>query len=168
MTDSIPAADGSQPSRGRRRPGRLTLALVGSALGIAATLGLVACGSSSEHAAKGDQEQGPGGHRADGARGVGGTITTEGSGSWMITKRDGRTETVTISPTTEFGTKAKSETAAQFAVGDQIMVQGQESNGTITATRILHARDHTKPDATQPNSANGTPPASPSATPPTK
>ncbi|MEC3913401.1 DUF5666 domain-containing protein [Nocardia sp. CDC160] len=156
MTDSIPAADGSQPPRGRRRPGRLTLALVGSALGIAATLGLVACGSSSEHTAKGGQEQGPGGHR-DGARGVGGTITTEGSGSWMITKRDGSTETVTISPTTEFGTKAKSETAAQFAVGDQIMVQGQESNGTITATRILHARDH----GTPPGSATATPPATP-------
>ncbi|MVU79063.1 hypothetical protein GPX89_17640 [Nocardia sp. ET3-3] len=168
MTDSIPAADGSRTPRGRRRPGRVTLAIAGSAVAVAATLGLAACGSPSDHAAKGgSQEQGPGGH-GGGGRGIGGKITTEGSGSWMITKQDGSTETVTISPTTEFGTKSKSETAAQFAVGDQVMVQGHESNGTIAATRIIHARARGNPDGTPSSSGNGAPPTSSSATPPTK
>ncbi|MFE3796684.1 DUF5666 domain-containing protein [Nocardia tengchongensis] len=135
--------------------------------------GLAACGSSDHNASGGDQHQGQGGRHGDGqggpgGRGVGGKITTEGAGSWQITKQDGSTETVAISATTEFGSKAKSETAAQFAVGDQIMVQGQETDGTIAATRILHARDHGTPNGTPPSSPAGTPPASPSSTPPTK
>ncbi|GAB2561553.1 hypothetical protein GCM10027167_80830 [Nocardia heshunensis] len=125
---------------------------------LAATLGLAACGSSDHSSQGGNQQQGPGDHKGagGGGRGVGGKITSEGSGSWMITKQDGSTETVTISPTTEFGSKKQSETAAQFAVGDQIMVQGQESNGSIAATRIIHARER----------GNGTPSGTPGATPP--
>ncbi|WP_433564528.1 DUF5666 domain-containing protein [Nocardia sp. CA-151230] len=169
MTDSIPAADSSHPLPGRRRPGRVALAVAGAALALAATLSLAACGSSDHNSAGGgNQQQGPGGHHGDGqsGRGVGGKITSEDSGSWVITKQDGSTENVTISSTTEFGTRAKSETAAQFAVGDQIMVQGQESNGTIAATRIAHAREHADMNGTPPNSPGATPPATPGATPP--
>ncbi|MFJ9362948.1 DUF5666 domain-containing protein [Nocardia sp. NPDC101769] len=172
MTDSIPAADSSHPVPGRRRPGRVTISVAGAALALAAALGLAACGSSDHNSAGGgNQQQGPDGHHGDGqdgqgGRGVGGKITSENSGSWMITKQDGSTETVTISPSTEFGTKAKSETAAQFAVGDQIVVRGQESNGTIAATRISHAREHANMNGTPPNSPGATPPASPGGTPP--
>ncbi|MFE3756841.1 DUF5666 domain-containing protein [Nocardia tengchongensis] len=173
MTDSLSAATPSHPAPGRRRPGRRARVVAAAALALAATLGLAACGSSDHNASGGDQHQGQGGRHGDGqggpgGRGVGGKITTEGAGSWQITKQDGSTETVAISATTEFGSKAKSETAAQFAVGDQIMVQGQETDGTIAATRIMHARDHTAPNGTPPSSPAGTPPASPSSTPPTK
>ncbi|MFE3188825.1 DUF5666 domain-containing protein [Nocardia sp. NPDC059240] len=165
MTDSTHAADSSEPLSGRRRPGLLLRTVAGVTLALTATLGLAACGSSSDHSSGGNQEQGPGDHKGagGGGRGVGGKITTEGSGSWMITKQDGSTETVTISPTTEFGSKSKSETAAQFAVGDQIMVQGQESNGSIAATRIIHARERGNgtPGATPPSSGSAAPSATP-------
>ncbi|MFE3222423.1 hypothetical protein [Nocardia sp. NPDC059228] len=172
MTDSIPAADSSHSLPGRRRHGRVTLSVAGAALALAATLGLAACGSSDHNSAgDGNQQQEPGGRHGDGqggqgGRGVGGKITSEGSGSWVITKQDGSTETVNISSTTEFGTRAKSETAAQFAVGDQIMVQGQESDGAIAATRIAHAREQANMNGTPPNSPGATPPAAPGGTPP--
>ncbi|MGW4244811.1 DUF5666 domain-containing protein [Nocardia sp. NPDC004722] len=162
MTSSTHATGGSEPLSGRRRHGKLVRTVAGVALALTATLGLAACGSSDHSSQAGNHEQGPG-DRKGGGRGVGGKIASEGSGSWVITKQDGSSETVAISATTEFGSKAKSETAAQFVVGDQVMVQGQESNGTIAATRIIHARERGNgtPGATPPSSGSAAPSATP-------
>jgi hypothetical protein len=83
---------------------------------------------------------------------VSGTIASENAGSWTITKRDGSTETVTITPSTQFGTKNHPQTQTDFTVGEIIRVEGQASGNTVTATRITQAREHSQ----QP-SATGTP-----------
>lgn len=175
MTFSTASETPSAPSPKRRGPARSTVAAVGAAaLALAATLGLAACGSSnssSAPSASASPQAGPGHHTGGegaGMHGVAGKITTEGAGSWMITKKDGSNETVTISSTTEFGSKKQTETAAQFAVGDEIMVVGDESNGTITATRISHAHERNGGASGAPASPSGTAPTSQAAPAPTK
>ncbi|MFI1915525.1 DUF5666 domain-containing protein [Nocardia sp. NPDC020380] len=169
MTNSTPAEQEPAPRHSRRR--RINLALGAVTLAVAGVVGLAACssnsGTSSAPASSQSQSQtpqpgSPGGHRGP-RGGAFGTIKTEGSGSWLITKQDGSSETVTINAQTQFGTKEKQETAAQFAVGDKIRVEGQEANGTITATRIEHARERMNPSGNPSANPSGAP--APSATP---
>jgi hypothetical protein len=56
-----------------------------------------------------------------------------------VTSARGTTVVVAVTPATAFGTKARPMTAKDFAVGDQIVVQGARSKGTVTATRIAKA-----------------------------
>lgn len=68
-----------------------------------------------------------------------GTIASESADSWTLTARDGTTTTVTITPTTTFGTAKTPEQESQFAVGDRVIVRGTSANGTVTATSIAEA-----------------------------
>ncbi|MFJ4658598.1 DUF5666 domain-containing protein [Nocardia sp. NPDC088792] len=170
MTNSTPAEQEPAPRHSRRR--RINLALGAVTLAVAGVVGLAACSSnggtssstptSSQAQSQTPQPGSPGGH--GGPRGGAfGTIKTEGSGSWLIIKQDGSSETVTINAQTQFGTKEKQETATQFAVGDKVRVEGQEANGTITATRIEHARERMNPSGSPSANPSGAP--APSATP---
>jgi hypothetical protein len=125
--------------------------VLGAGIAIVAAAGLTACGSSghssSAPAASASTTASSAANAPSGmARGHGvfGKIATENPGTWTITKRDGSTETVTITPTTVFGSKQQPETQSQFAVGDPVMIRGQVSGDTITATRISqpHARSN--------------------------
>jgi len=126
---------------------------------IAVTAGLTACGSTGNPSpaaapatsASSQTQSASGAHRGNATFG---SITAENAGTWTITKRDGSTATVTITPSTTFGSKRSPATQSQFTVGDSVMIRGQVSGDTITATRISQARAHTN-DATP--SATSTP-----------
>ena len=119
---------------------------------IAAVAGLAACGSNSTPAASNSAATGSAsssaapqagqswsGHHGNG---VFGTIASENGNTWTITKRDGTTDTVTITSTTTFGSTKHPVTQSQLVVGDAVMVHGQVSGDTITATRISQGHHH--------------------------
>ena len=88
------------------------------------------------------------GHRMRG-HGVAGTITAESGNTWTITGVNGAATTVTITPTTKFGSVKSPEQANQFAVGDAVVVRGTSSNGVVTASAIQTRRSGTT-TATEP------------------
>jgi hypothetical protein len=123
-----------------RRTGATAATVI--ALGAAALM-LSGCSSSSNTpsgtpSAAAPAAPGAGHHR----HGVRGTVSAENPTSWTITTAKNKTVTVTITPTTQFGTKKAPATAATFPVGSQIMVMGQRSGDTVTATRIRAAGQH--------------------------
>ncbi|MET9487722.1 DUF5666 domain-containing protein [Nocardia sp. NPDC006630] len=148
MTHSTPSGSPAEPVNQPRNGRRKTLIVGGAGLAIIGAVTLTACGSSGSNSAapapssSTSSTKTPGGHRGDG---IAGAIATENASTWTVTKRDGGTETVTITPTTVFGNKMKPETQQQFAVGDQVMIEGQVSGDTITATHIAAARTRTNP-----------------------
>ncbi|MBY8858182.1 hypothetical protein K7711_17000 [Nocardia sp. CA2R105] len=84
--------------------------------------------------------------------GVMGTIASENADTWTLTKKDGTTETVTITPQTMFGSKKDPAQKSQFTVGENIVVRGKESGTTITATAIMQAK--ARPAATTPSASS--------------
>jgi len=94
---------------------------------------------------------------ADKLRGIRGRITAEGASTWTLVTPRGRAVTVTLTPTTTFGTAASPSSAAQFAVGDTIAVRGTSTGATITAVRIAVPRTPSSPPTTNP----GTTPSAP-------
>ncbi|MGH9122413.1 MAG: hypothetical protein ACRDYC_10800 [Acidimicrobiales bacterium] len=67
-----------------------------------------------------------------------GTIATENGDTWTITNPAGKTITVTVTGTTQFGTKAHPEQESQFAVGSKVLVVGKRTSATdITARAML-------------------------------
>ncbi|MBF6062137.1 hypothetical protein IU500_09245 [Nocardia terpenica] len=158
MTDSIPL---STPDHTTGAPAgtpwkhhRTALAIGAAGLAVAATLGLAACSStggsgsstpSTSSAASGTTSKQPGGARHEGAAG---TIASITPGSWTLTKRDGGTETVTITPSTQFGSNQHPATQSQFTVGEAVRVEGQVEGATITATRIEQAQNRSQPGTT--------------------
>ncbi|MQY20264.1 hypothetical protein NRB20_33650 [Nocardia sp. RB20] len=87
--------------------------------------------------------------------GVMGTIASENADTWTLTKKDGSTETVTITPQTTFGSKKNPAQKSQFTVGEKVVVRGKESGTTITATAIMAAK--AKPSTTPSASTAPTP-----------
>lgn len=85
------------------------------------------------------------------------TIVSEGSTSWTVRTRQGKTVTITITPQTQFGTKKAPASRTQFTVGKQIAVIGQQSGTGITATRIRVPQQQKAPAG-----APATPSSSPS------
>ncbi|MFF3573208.1 hypothetical protein [Nocardia jiangxiensis] len=81
--------------------------------------------------------------------GVMGTIASENADTWTLTKKDGTTETVTITPQTTFGSKKDPAQKSQFTVGENVVVRGKESGTTITATAIMQAK--ARPATTTPS-----------------
>jgi ABC-type Fe3+-hydroxamate transport system substrate-binding protein len=156
MTNSTPTGAPKQSSRRRT----ITLTVGATGLAVAAVAGVSACGSSnstssapaSSSAAAPSSSAKPGGHHGNA---VFGTIASESPNSWTITKKDGSTVTVTITPQTVFGTKKNPEQATQFTVGELVAVRGQVSGTTITATEISQPK--MRPGMTPP--AGVTPPA---------
>lgn len=100
---------------------------------------------------------GPGGAGGPGGMaGTRGVVQSVGDGTLTITSREGSTVTVTTSSSTEI-TIAETGTVADLQVGDQIMVMGTESDGTITATKI---REGGRPGGPPPGSSSGSRPPS--------
>ncbi|MFI5780907.1 DUF5666 domain-containing protein [Nocardia sp. NPDC051570] len=148
MTHSTPSGSRSGSaahSRARRRK----ILLIGTAGGVVLAAMLTACGSSGNSSSAPTSSAGPtssapasaapGSHRG---HAVFGTIAAENGNTWTITTREGGTETVTITSSTTFGSKNQPETQSQFAVGNQVMIDGQASGTSITATRISQPRNH--------------------------
>jgi hypothetical protein len=72
-----------------------------------------------------------------------GQITAETGSSWTVVNPKGRSFTVTISPTTKFGTSAVPATESQFTVGSSVMVRGVHSGNAVTAVRVQVPRSPT-------------------------
>ncbi|MCU1641794.1 MAG: hypothetical protein JWN03_2069 [Nocardia sp.] len=148
MTNSTPSGSPAEPAQ-QPRKGRRKAVLIGAVgLSIIGAVTLTACGSSGSNSSAPAPASSTTSGKPPGMRhgeGISGAIATENAGTWTVTKREGGTETVTITPTTVFGNKLKPETQQQFAVGDQVMIEGQISGDTITATHISQARTRTNP-----------------------
>jgi hypothetical protein len=81
-----------------------------------------------------------GGKSATGRLAFRATIQSMGSDSWTILTKKGKTVTVAIGSTTQYGTKRMTATATSFAVGDNVViVASRGTDGKPTATRIVAA-----------------------------
>jgi hypothetical protein len=68
------------------------------------------------------------------------TIQSMDGDSWTILTKKGKTVTVAVDATTQFGTRKTAETAGSFAVGDNVViVASRGSDGTPIATRVVEA-----------------------------
>lgn len=81
----------------------------------------------------------PGGGQFPGANGASaftrGTVASVGNGTFTVTSTDGTAVTVTTSSSTTVNV-TRTASVSDLKVGDQVVVQGKRSNGTITATNI--------------------------------
>ncbi|WP_225724616.1 MULTISPECIES: DUF5666 domain-containing protein [unclassified Nocardia] len=130
---------------------RLLRTVATTAMAIAAAFVMASCDSHDNSGSAPSGQPKPSRH---GGNAVVGKIAAENAGSWTVTKRDGGTETVTITSGTVFGNEKNPETQAQFAVGDSVAIQGQESGDTITATHITKSHERTAPSGTPTQSPN--------------
>ena len=68
------------------------------------------------------------------------TIQSMDGASWTILAKNGKTVTVTIDSTTQFGTKKMTATAGDFAVGDNVIIVATRGAQDVPiATRIVKA-----------------------------
>ncbi len=118
----------------RRAPWRRRGSQVAALGGVAVVAALVA-GCSASPAAPAAAPSAAA-HPGAGARGVRGTIKAENGSTWIVDARNGKQYTVTLSPSTQYGTKAAPASAAQFPVGAQVTVTGSVSGTTVTAARV--------------------------------
>lgn len=81
----------------------------------------------------------PGGGQFPGANGTTaftrGTVASVGNGTFTVTAVDGTAVTVTTSSSTTVSV-TKTASVSDLKVGDEVVVRGKRSNGTITATNI--------------------------------
>ncbi len=68
---------------------------------------------------------------------VRGTITSISGSTWTIGTQRGASLTVLVTSNTVFGTPNQSESASDFAVGQEVIVLGSRSGATLTAVRVL-------------------------------
>ena len=73
------------------------------------------------------------------AKALRGDVTAESGSTWSVQTRAGKAVTVLITADTSFGTKKQPLTAAQIPAGTTVIITGSQSNGAITATRIVAA-----------------------------
>jgi len=101
----------------------------------------------------GQQGGGPGGGTKQGQVLVRGTIASLSGDTWTIDRQGGSSVDVTVNSSTKFGTPGQSASKSDFAEGDEVVILGTRSDGTVTATRVL------KLDAfpSRPPSTPGTP-----------
>ncbi|MBW8872288.1 MAG: hypothetical protein JF618_09040 [Leifsonia sp.] len=66
-----------------------------------------------------------------------GTIASMSGDTWTIDRQSGASVTVTIDSSTAFGMPGQSASKDDFAKGDEVVVLGKRSDGSLTATRIL-------------------------------
>ncbi len=81
---------------------------------------------------------------------VRGTITSISGDSWTIDTQRGVSITVQLTSSTEFGTPNQSQSASDFAVGDEVIVLGSRSGDTVTAIRVLGLSSFKQPLPTTP------------------
>lgn len=89
--------------------------------------------------------------------GVRGRVSAENGDTWTVTTVKGRAVTVTLTPSTRFGTAAAPATEAQFTVGSPVTVIGTRSGDTLTATRVftpVHPLPGTSPSTTSPSTTS--------------
>lgn len=73
----------------------------------------------------------------NGPRPLFGRITSMSAGTIVLTRQDGQTVTVKLTDQTEFRKEREKATAADFKVGDMVMVRGDENaDHTVTAKLI--------------------------------
>jgi hypothetical protein len=69
------------------------------------------------------------------------TIQSITGDNWTILTKKGKTVTVAVDTTTQFGTKKMTATSGSFAVGDSVIIVATKgATGTPTATRVVAAR----------------------------
>lgn len=116
---------------------RLGLAVL---VGTATTLAVAGCSSTGSANPTSPPSATPSppaaAHRQPGAVGQ---ITAINGSTWTVHTMRGKDITVTLTPTTQFGTKATPASAQAFKVGDTVYVIGKRDNSAITATRISTA-----------------------------
>ena len=78
--------------------------------------------------------QAAGGARANGRLAFRATIQSMDGSSWTILTKKGQTVTVTITSSTQFGTKRMAATVSSFAVGDSVVIVATPTAGTGTGT----------------------------------
>jgi hypothetical protein len=88
------------------------------------------------------------------------TIQSMDVASWTILTRKGKTVTVTVDSSTQFGTQKAPETASSFAVGDSVIVVATAGStaGSAVATRVVSATDVGTGATTTPMPGMTTPP----------
>ncbi|MGH9096340.1 MAG: hypothetical protein ACRDWB_02865 [Acidimicrobiales bacterium] len=89
-------------------------------------------------------------------QGVRGQITAENGSTWTVMSRAGKSVTVDISSSTQFGTKSQPASASQFEPGSQIAAIGTRAGTTVTATRVFAPVAANPPGGTTPNSSSPT------------
>ncbi len=72
---------------------------------------------------------------------VRGSVTAIDGSTWTITTARGAAITVDTSSSTAYGAPGQTRKASDFAVGDEVIVIGERSGGTVTASRILKVAD---------------------------
>jgi hypothetical protein len=75
------------------------------------------------------------------AASVVGTVEAMSGSIWTLQKTDGSTVSVTITPKTQYGTKAKPEIIADFKVGAKVLVVAAKNavgQSAITAKRVVN------------------------------
>jgi hypothetical protein len=70
---------------------------------------------------------------------VRGRLTAMAPGNWTLQTKTGQTMAVVINAKTKFGSKKAPLTSSSFAVGNSIVVSGQQTATSISATRITMA-----------------------------
>ncbi len=86
------------------------------------------------------QQQGQGRGWGDGPRPIFGKITSIGAGTLVLTRQDGQTVTVKWTDATEFRKERAKATAADFKVGDVVMVRGDENADHTVTAKIVGTR----------------------------
>lgn len=82
-----------------------------------------------------------------------GTIASISGDTWSIDRQNGGSAQVTVTSSTIFGTPGQSASKSDFAKGDEVIVIGKGTDGSVTATRILKLAAF----PTRPPSTPGTP-----------
>ncbi len=87
------------------------------------------------------QHQGRGwGEGQNGPRPLMGKITSMSAGTIVITKQDGTTVTVKVTDQTEFRKEREKASAADFKVGDTVMVRGDENTDHSVTAKMIGTR----------------------------
>jgi hypothetical protein len=81
--------------------------------------------------------KGNGGGMQQGHALVRGTIASISGETWTIDRENGASVDVKVTTSTVFGTPGQSSSKSDFATGDEVVVIGSRSDGTLTAKRIL-------------------------------
>ena len=92
----------------------------------------------------GGQSGGQNGRQDEGpiAKGVvRGSVTKIDGSTWAITTARGASLTIETSSSTAYGAPGQTQKASDFAVGDEVIVVGERSGTTVTASRILKVSD---------------------------
>jgi hypothetical protein len=82
-----------------------------------------------------------GGRLAPGRIAFRATIQSIDDSTWTILTKRGQTVNLTITSSTQFGTKRISETKGSFTVGESVAIVATRINGTATAVRVVDAAD---------------------------